>query len=67
MPTRSRRLRTPVFAEGCSEDIVKAIVQDRYGPPDVLELREIDKPGLGRDGDVLLYVSAAGVDPASGI
>jgi hypothetical protein len=23
---------------------MKAVVQDRYGPPDVLELREIDQP-----------------------
>ena len=42
---------------------MKAIVQDRYGLPDVLELREIDKPALGRDGEILLHVSAAGVDP----
>jgi NADPH:quinone reductase-like Zn-dependent oxidoreductase len=32
---------------------MKAIVQDRYGSPDVLELREIDKPVIG-DGDVFL-------------
>jgi len=42
---------------------MKAIVQDRYGTPDVPKLREIDKPALGRDGDVLLRVHAAGVDP----
>jgi NADPH:quinone reductase-like Zn-dependent oxidoreductase len=47
----------------CSEDIVKAIVQDRYGPPDVLELKEIDRPTVGREDDVLLRVHAAGVDP----
>ena len=38
-----------------------AIVQDRYGPPDVLELREIDRPVAGPD-DVLVRVCAAGVD-----
>jgi len=42
---------------------MKAIVQDRYGSPDVLELREIDKP-LVEDDDVLLGVHAASVNPA---
>jgi NADPH:quinone reductase-like Zn-dependent oxidoreductase len=41
---------------------VKAIVQDSYGPPDVLEIREIERPVVG-DDDVLLRVHAAGVDP----
>jgi NADPH:quinone reductase-like Zn-dependent oxidoreductase len=40
---------------------VKAIVQDRYGSPDVLELRDIDQPVVG-DDDVLVRVHAAGVD-----
>jgi NADPH:quinone reductase-like Zn-dependent oxidoreductase len=40
---------------------VKAIVQDVYGSPDVLQLREIEKPAVG-DDDVLVRVSAAGVD-----
>ena len=39
---------------------MKAIVQDRYGPADVLERQEIDKPEIG-DGDVLVRVRAAGV------
>jgi len=41
---------------------MKAVVQDTYGSPDVLELREIDKPVVG-DGEVLVQVRAAGVDP----
>lgn len=41
---------------------MKAIVQEKYGSPDVLELREIDKPQM-RDDEVLLRVHAAGVDP----
>ncbi len=41
---------------------MKAIVQDAYGSADVLELRDIDKPQIG-DGDVLVRVHAAGVDP----
>jgi NADPH:quinone reductase-like Zn-dependent oxidoreductase len=40
---------------------MKAVVQDTYGSPDVLELREIDKPVVGED-DVLVRVHAAGVD-----
>jgi NADPH:quinone reductase-like Zn-dependent oxidoreductase len=42
---------------------MQAIVQDRYGPPDVLELREIDEPRVG-DGDVLVRVRSASVNPA---
>jgi NADPH:quinone reductase-like Zn-dependent oxidoreductase len=42
---------------------MKAIVQDKYGSPDVLELREIDKPEV-RDDDVLVRVHAASVNPA---
>jgi NADPH:quinone reductase-like Zn-dependent oxidoreductase len=38
-----------------------AVVQDAYGSPDVLELREIDKPAVG-DDEVLVRVHAAGVD-----
>jgi NADPH:quinone reductase-like Zn-dependent oxidoreductase len=40
---------------------MKAIVQDRYGSADVLELRHIDEPEVG-DGEVLVRVHAAGVD-----
>jgi len=42
---------------------VKAIVHDTYGPPDVLELRDIAKPLIG-DDDVLIRVHAAGLDPS---
>jgi NADPH:quinone reductase-like Zn-dependent oxidoreductase len=40
---------------------MKAIVQETYGSPDVLELREIDKPRITED-EVLVRVHAAGVD-----
>jgi NADPH:quinone reductase-like Zn-dependent oxidoreductase len=40
---------------------MKAIVRYKYGSPDVLELREIDKPEIG-DDEVLVHVHAAGVD-----
>ena len=40
---------------------MKAIVGDTYGSPEVLELRDIDKPEIG-DEEVLVRVRAAGVD-----
>ncbi|HCT75881.1 MAG TPA: NAD(P)-dependent alcohol dehydrogenase [Micromonosporaceae bacterium] len=40
---------------------MKAIVQDRYGSPDVLELREVDKP-VPTDNEVLVRVHAAAVN-----
>jgi NADPH:quinone reductase-like Zn-dependent oxidoreductase len=40
---------------------MKAIVQDVYGPPEVLELRDIDQPVVGEE-DVLVRVRAAGLD-----
>jgi NADPH:quinone reductase-like Zn-dependent oxidoreductase len=40
---------------------MKAIVQDVYGPPDVLELREIDRPTAG-EGQVLIEVKAASLN-----
>jgi NADPH:quinone reductase-like Zn-dependent oxidoreductase len=44
------------------EEPVKAIVQDRYGSPDVLELRDVDMPTPGAD-EVLVRIHAAGLDP----
>jgi len=41
---------------------MKAIVQDVYGPADVLGLRDVDRPATGED-QVLVEVRAAGVDP----
>jgi NADPH:quinone reductase-like Zn-dependent oxidoreductase len=45
---------------GKEENSMKAIVRDTYGPPDVLELRNIDIPEIV-DGEVLVRVHAAGV------
>lgn len=42
---------------------MKAIVQDVYGGPDTLELREVSRPVVADDG-VLVRVHAAGVNPA---
>jgi NADPH:quinone reductase-like Zn-dependent oxidoreductase len=41
---------------------MKAIVQDTYGSPELMELREIDKP-LTKDDEVLVRVRAACVNP----
>ena len=40
---------------------MRAIVQDGYGPAEVLELREVERPAVG-SGEVLVRVHAAGVD-----
>jgi NADPH:quinone reductase-like Zn-dependent oxidoreductase len=41
---------------------MKAIAQDKYGPADVLQLREVPRPPAAA-GEVLVQVRAAGVDP----
>jgi NADPH:quinone reductase-like Zn-dependent oxidoreductase len=41
---------------------MKAIVQDRFGPPDVLRLADVDAPEPGPD-DVLVRVAAVGLNP----
>ena len=51
----------PPKASGDTRDTMKAIVRYRYGSPDVLELREIEKPEIAED-EVLVHVHAAGVD-----
>lgn len=45
---------------------MKAIVQHRYGPPDVLALEETGVPAIGGD-DVLIRVHAAGVGYPDGL
>src|SRR6185437_9324542 len=41
---------------------MKAIVQERFGPPDVLQLADTDLPEVGAD-DVLVRVHAAALNP----
>ncbi|MFC4145787.1 NAD(P)-dependent alcohol dehydrogenase [Micromonospora mangrovi] len=41
---------------------MKAVVQDRYGPAEVLRVADVDRPTAG-PGQVLVQVRAAGVDP----
>jgi NADPH:quinone reductase-like Zn-dependent oxidoreductase len=45
-----------------SEESMKAFVQDKYGPPETLELKEIDTPVIS-DNQLLIRVHAAGVNP----
>ena len=45
------------------EPTMKAIVSERYGPPDALELRDVDKPAL-EPHQVLVRVHASSVNPA---
>jgi NADPH:quinone reductase-like Zn-dependent oxidoreductase len=42
---------------------MRAYVRDRYGSPDMLELREVERPALADDG-VLVRVRAVSVNPA---
>ena len=51
----------PPKAPGDTRGTMKAIVRYRYGSPDVLELRDIEKPEVA-DEEVLVRVHAAGVD-----
>ncbi|MEU2281558.1 NAD(P)-dependent alcohol dehydrogenase [Streptomyces sp. NPDC013178] len=41
---------------------MRAIVQDRFGPPDILQLADTDRPGVG-PGQVLVRVRAAALNP----
>src|SRR3989442_8104654 len=43
------------------ENMMKAMVQVKYGSPDVLQLRDIDKPVV-KDDEVLVRVHAAAVN-----
>ena len=40
---------------------MKALIRDRYGPPDVLEVREVERPVPG-EGEVLVRVHAASIN-----
>ena len=41
---------------------MKAVLHDRYGPPEVLRIREVEKP-VPKDHEVRIEVRAASVNP----
>jgi NADPH:quinone reductase-like Zn-dependent oxidoreductase len=52
-----------VDSDGCTAGgVVKAIRYHRYGPPEVLELVDVEVPTIGAD-ELLVRVRAAGVNP----
>src|ERR1700736_4342679 len=69
----ARKVRTMITSETLANETpasvtaeattMKAVVQDRYGSSGVLALRDIAKPEIG-NGDLLVRVRAAGVNPA---
>src|SRR5256884_858221 len=60
----ARTLRVPDTKPRPSEEnAMKAIVVQKYGSPDVLELKDVEKPAVEEDG-VLVRVRAASVNPA---
>ena len=54
---------SPASDEAPEQPRMQAFRRDRYGPPEVLERREIDRPVPGPD-EVLVEIHAAGVNPA---
>jgi NADPH:quinone reductase-like Zn-dependent oxidoreductase len=48
--------------EGAGQRGMKAAVYSRYGPPDVVQIQEVQKP-VPRDNEVLVKVRAASVNP----
>jgi NADPH:quinone reductase-like Zn-dependent oxidoreductase len=49
-------------ADSAQGELMKAVVQDRFGPPDTLQLVDANRPEIG-SADVLLKVHAAAVNP----
>ena len=60
--TTGDRDRAPVGEAFPAQAGMKAVVQRRYGPPEMLEYTDVGRPVVG-DGDVLVGVHAASVHP----
>jgi NADPH:quinone reductase-like Zn-dependent oxidoreductase len=58
-PRHQTRAKTAAIA---AEKVMRAVVHDVYGPPEVLRLDEVERPVPG-DGEVLVRVRAAAVNP----
>ena len=63
MQTATFDTSTEAILDTVRTTTMKAIVQDKYGSPEVLHLRGIDTPAIG-EHEVLVRVRAAAVNPA---
>src|SRR3989449_3066920 len=50
--------------EQVEKGLMKAIVRDRYGSPDILQLKEVEKPAPNDARGVLVKIYASSVNPA---
>src|SRR5207342_2968954 len=57
---RPKRPQRPRRSDGGA---VKAAIRERYGPPEVVEVREVDTP-TPKDDEVLVRIQAASVNRA---
>lgn len=55
-------MNTPASTERDTVTTMRAIVHEKYGPPEVLELKDVEKPEVG-DDDVLVRVQSAATNP----